>query len=641
MPYKLRKAPRNKWGDDAYWVIDPSGKHYSKDPLPRARAREQQKALYAAEGRKHGGADGATAIPTFQEYLASKGIPVGALDSGAEAGDTTTFDQAAYDAAMARMLTPERYAATTKGRSGAQSYGDYSRSFEAIQRQRATKNTSAERRMDYNRRLTDITNKAYMEYIAEYPEAEEIMCNIAADGERLGRPERTTAADCKARHKLNYRKEMEKNPLGKVVTTLTDVADTAADMLPGPLGEAASAVYKQFAPPTSKFGRGRKQPMVTMTRKAFEKEHRKLIKLLETSDDPAIRKEAADQKAEMEKMLGSGIFGDIASGFKKVVGRVSDVFKGVRKDYPPDVRKTLAVIGNQPVVAMSIRRDPIRGMLSSLINFVTLGKWNEARQKYNFDKVFHLGVEITLGDGRIYIAEKNQVLNIAPTTPSNSETERLPVTLPSIPFTVNTMLQRTQQRQGDRYFLYDGYTNNCQDWIVDLLIANGIATPENLAFVKQPLEQVLESLPSYTSTLMRLATNAGAIADVALKGRGRARAHPAFAAQLRETGIKPQEYLAAVRSLAQKNGYNPEDVMFADTPEHKIAIKRPDGGITRAGRVGYGDFILWSFLEHKKKVPAGTAASKRGRFHKSHSKIKGNWKADKFSPNNIALNLLW
>lgn len=46
MPFTLRKAPKR----DAYWVVDPSGKHYSKDPLPKERARAQQKALYASEG---------------------------------------------------------------------------------------------------------------------------------------------------------------------------------------------------------------------------------------------------------------------------------------------------------------------------------------------------------------------------------------------------------------------------------------------------------------------------------------------------------------------------------------------------------------------------------------------------------------
>lgn len=48
MPFKLRKAPKR----EAYWVVDDTGKKYSKDPLPKERARDQQKALYAAEERK-------------------------------------------------------------------------------------------------------------------------------------------------------------------------------------------------------------------------------------------------------------------------------------------------------------------------------------------------------------------------------------------------------------------------------------------------------------------------------------------------------------------------------------------------------------------------------------------------------------
>jgi hypothetical protein len=47
MPFKLRKAPKR----ELYWVVDASGKHYSKDPLPKEKAQEQMKALYAAEGR--------------------------------------------------------------------------------------------------------------------------------------------------------------------------------------------------------------------------------------------------------------------------------------------------------------------------------------------------------------------------------------------------------------------------------------------------------------------------------------------------------------------------------------------------------------------------------------------------------------
>jgi hypothetical protein len=42
MPYKLRKAPNR----DLYWVIAQDGTKMSKDPIPKARAEAQIKALY-------------------------------------------------------------------------------------------------------------------------------------------------------------------------------------------------------------------------------------------------------------------------------------------------------------------------------------------------------------------------------------------------------------------------------------------------------------------------------------------------------------------------------------------------------------------------------------------------------------------
>ena len=47
-PFKLRKAPKR----NLYWVVDDKNKHYSKEPMPKEHAKQQQKALYAAYGRK-------------------------------------------------------------------------------------------------------------------------------------------------------------------------------------------------------------------------------------------------------------------------------------------------------------------------------------------------------------------------------------------------------------------------------------------------------------------------------------------------------------------------------------------------------------------------------------------------------------
>jgi hypothetical protein len=57
--------------------------------------------------------------------------------------------------------------------------------------------------------------------------------------------------------------------------------------------------------------------------------------------------------------------------------------------------------------------------------------------------------------------------------------------------------------------------------------------------------------------------------------------------------------------------------------------------------LGYGDYIIWTAKEKEGIVPKGYADMKRNVFHKSHSKIKGDWKNDKFSPNMLALKITW
>jgi hypothetical protein len=96
----------------------------------------------------------------------------------------------------------------------------------------------------------------------------------------------------------------------------------------------------------------------------------------------------------------------------------------------------------------------------------------------------------------------------------------------------------------------------------------------------------------------------------------------------------------ARRNAADK-GYDPKAVEFSDNNTHKLMITTPDGKVRRFGRVKYNDFLIWSHLEANKEVSKGTAEEKQDRFWKSHLKIKGDWKKDKYSPNWLALNILW
>jgi len=115
----------------------------------------------------------------------------------------------------------------------------------------------------------------------------------------------------------------------------------------------------------------------------------------------------------------------------------------------------------------------------------------------------------------------------------------------------------------------------------------------------------------------------------------------AFKQQLEDAGLTCADYLSKARAVAKKAGYNPSLLEFSNDPDHKLMYASPDGSVRRFGRVSYGDFIIWSYLESEGIVPKGTARKKRSVFHKSHEAITGDWRNDKYSPNRLALQILW
>jgi len=101
------------------------------------------------------------------------------------------------------------------------------------------------------------------------------------------------------------------------------------------------------------------------------------------------------------------------------------------------------------------------------------------------------------------------------------------------------------------------------------------------------------------------------------------------------------DYLREVRKKAQKEGYDPNSISYANDGKHKVQIVTPTGKTVKFGLLKYGDFILWTHLEREGQVPKGYSKMKRRVFHASHEAMRGNWKSNPFSPNRLALAILW
>lgn len=107
-------------------------------------------------------------------------------------------------------------------------------------------------------------------------------------------------------------------------------------------------------------------------------------------------------------------------------------------------------------------------------------------------------------------------------------------------------------------------------------------------------------------------------------------------AQLQSLGISPDKYLQANRAIAKKAGYNPKSISLSNKPDKKLMAVSPSGQIIYFGQVGYDDYVLLSLLGKKE-----LAEKKRNAYLVRAKQIKGDWAKDKYSPNSLAIAVLW
>jgi hypothetical protein len=102
----------------------------------------------------------------------------------------------------------------------------------------------------------------------------------------------------------------------------------------------------------------------------------------------------------------------------------------------------------------------------------------------------------------------------------------------------------------------------------------------------------------------------------------------------------PTGWLKVVKQIAKRAGYDPASIREANGGK-KLLITTPEGKDVSFGASGMGDYIIYSLLEKQGKVPDGTAERHRKSYLSRATKIKGNWKSNKYSPNNLAIRILW
>ena len=111
-----------------------------------------------------------------------------------------------------------------------------------------------------------------------------------------------------------------------------------------------------------------------------------------------------------------------------------------------------------------------------------------------------------------------------------------------------------------------------------------------------------------------------------------------FKKYLDDIQLHYKDYLNEAKNYAWKHGYDPEGLTFNEDDKTDFKLVYEGVGF---GRVGYKDFIIWRHLEDRGVVPRGTAKKRRDAYLARASNIRGSWREDPISRNNLAIKILW
>jgi hypothetical protein len=202
-------------------------------------------------------------------------------------------------------------------------------------------------------------------------------------------------------------------------------------------------------------------------------------------------------------------------------GFLADYF--ARKNYPPQSRLVLSQVGNEKIKNMTIARRPIDknvfGSINLLTRVGTLGAFQNRFKNMPFDELYHLSLIITTESGNRILVEKNEVINISRNvimTP-DTQTEQI-INLPTN-LTIKELLDATEKRMGNNYYLYNAVRNNCQDFLMGILKANNIGDETDYKFIKQDVAELFKGF-SKTEKVLEFATDVASVFDRLVKGNG-------------------------------------------------------------------------------------------------------------------------
>jgi hypothetical protein len=270
---------------------------------------------------------------------------------------------------------------------------------------------------------------------------------------------------------------------------------------------------------------------------------------------------------------GKGIIEDIGKKFKKVkratqttanrlISNVSDKVEQAKKTvdavvYSPtelsaSVRDILAKYGDKPITKAIVVRTPVSAVVKEALNVVSLGEFKKKLAAQPYDDIFHLFMLFTLSDGTTVSLEKNSIITmrVNPDRKGDSREASPPEGL-----TLNELMEATRKKMGKKFIPYAANSNNCQNFILNVLRANKMDTPELDTFVKQDTNELFDGDGGFLRNFSQQITNLGAKIATVQEGVGVKKTNKWIEFVKKHAVENGMSYREALRSASTKEAY--------------------------------------------------------------------------------------
>lgn len=181
-------------------------------------------------------------------------------------------------------------------------------------------------------------------------------------------------------------------------------------------------------------------------------------------------------------------------------------------NYSPSVESFINKYKNEIIVRFEINRDPVPKAIQSFVNLLS-------GFKVPYDVLFHLRLNCYCKSGFSFIIEKNEVINLSAGVPRSLDNGDLVKIDRGTDISLGQLLDNTIKIMGHKkYYQYSASSNNCQDFILNVLISNKITDRLYLEFVKQNTDVIFKNNPLLRKLANSITDMAGKVGNVLWEG---------------------------------------------------------------------------------------------------------------------------